>query len=903
MKKRLFIKTKSIIFVFALFFIFNASGQQSYQTTKPWTYWWWMGSAVNKTDVKEQLSEFAKAGLGGVHIVPIYGVKGYENQFKDFLSEEWLEAIEFTIAEAEKLNLGVDLTMGTGWPFGGKWITKEHAAKKLISREFEFEKTDFISLNLEEVKSNTGMLEVLAVYASNGKERINLKEQITNKNISQKVSKTDWKVTVYGISQTRQKVKRAAPGGEGLVLDYFDKKSVNTYLNHFDSVFTNTTHPVNPRAFYHDSYEVYGANWTKQFLSVFKELQGYDFTDHLYILEDRTDTNYPLIIHDVRETLSELLYSEFTQTWIDWCKENNKLSRNQAHGSPGNLLDLYALADVPETESFGCSEFNIPGLECDPDYEVENFGRPSPLMMKFASSPANLLNKPLVSSETATWLADHFKVSLKQVKPQIDELLTAGINHVFYHGITYSPKEEGFPGWLFYASTNFGLQSHFWDEFPLLNNYIENCQKPLQEATADNDILLYFPVNDIWTKHRAKKSDILFQFDVHHYKEWFSDASFGETAELLWNEGYTFDYVSDKQIAKLNVDSDKNLFISNASKYQTIVVPHIDYIPESTLENLNALAEQGVKIIFVDVQPAYYSGFPGKEVNDKLYEIENFIISDELVKDINGLGIPQEELKNKGLDFIRKKNEQGYLYFITNLGNNFNEGEIKLSTTYEYLSITDPLTKKSGYVKTDGNFRISLPPGKSLLVQTSLLQPNIDKIQDYQTTELMQLNCNWEVTFENAKKHQLKEVYEVKELGSWTGWGDKALKTFSGKASYKASFKIDELDKDVQQYTLHIEDVRETAKVIVNGVDCGTIWSFPNQLALPSGILKPENQIEIIVQNLSSNYMKKYDPENPRWKKFYEINFVNITYDKFSTEKWDYAPSGLIGKIYLTAEK
>jgi hypothetical protein len=162
------------------------------------------------------------------------------------------------------------------------------------------------------------------------------------------------------------------------------------------------------------------------------------------------------VVADYCETISDLLYDQFTVNWVNKSHEMGILTRNQAHGSPGNLLDLYALADIPETESFGASGFPIPGLRQDPDYEEKRFGRPNPLTMKFASSAANITGRKLVSSESTTWLGDHFKVALSQIKPQIDELFVSGINHVFFHGTTYSPKEKPFPGRLFYASTNYG---------------------------------------------------------------------------------------------------------------------------------------------------------------------------------------------------------------------------------------------------------------------------------------------------------------------------------------------------------------------------------------------------------------------------------------------------------------
>jgi hypothetical protein len=123
----------------------------------------------------------------------------------------------------------------------------------------------------------------------------------------------------------------------------------------------------------------------------------------------------------------------------NWCKKHKVLYRYQAHGAPSNLLDLYGDASIPETECFGSSKFNIPLVDYDLDYNEDQFARPHPLIYKFASSPAHILGKPLVSSETGTWLADHFKVSLSQVKPQIDELFVSGINHIL-------PLRMVFPG-------------------------------------------------------------------------------------------------------------------------------------------------------------------------------------------------------------------------------------------------------------------------------------------------------------------------------------------------------------------------------------------------------------------------------------------------------------------------
>ena len=74
-------------------------------THKPWTYWWWLGSAVDKSNITYNLELYQQGGMGGVHIIPIYGVKGYENQFIDYLTPKWLEMLAYTARECKRLGI------------------------------------------------------------------------------------------------------------------------------------------------------------------------------------------------------------------------------------------------------------------------------------------------------------------------------------------------------------------------------------------------------------------------------------------------------------------------------------------------------------------------------------------------------------------------------------------------------------------------------------------------------------------------------------------------------------------------------------------------------------------------------------------------------------------------------
>lgn len=103
-------------------------------TMKPWTRWWWQGSAVNGKDLDWNLEQFQQAGLGGVEITPIYGAMGHEKECLQFLSPAWMNALTHTLKKSKALDLGVDLANATGWPFGGPWVSDEDASKSVYHK-------------------------------------------------------------------------------------------------------------------------------------------------------------------------------------------------------------------------------------------------------------------------------------------------------------------------------------------------------------------------------------------------------------------------------------------------------------------------------------------------------------------------------------------------------------------------------------------------------------------------------------------------------------------------------------------------------------------------------------------------------------------------------------------------
>lgn len=871
--------------------------------TKTWARWWWMGSAVDKPNLKASLIDFQKAGIGGVEITPIYGVKGQEANFIDFLSPKYLDMLDYTIKIADSLNIQVDMVLGTGWPYGGAHVTIPYAATKLVTERFEIKKnesiTKTITVDATKDKMPVKLLHVLA-YGKNG-AFLNLTNQLNGNQLKWKAKKTDY--TIYAIfeSKTGQQVKRAAPGGKGYTLDHYSTDALNAYVEPFNKAFETIKNK--PRAIFNDSYEVYGTDFTPQFFEEFEKRRGYDLKKYMPQLLSKEDVDIDnRIKSDYRETISDLLLNKFDMPWTAWANSKNFKTKLQAHGSPGNLIDLYASADIPECETFGSMPYDIPGFRREAEDIRE--GDADPVMLKFSSSAAHISGKQLTSSETFTWLRDHFKTALSQCKPEVEDLLLNGINHVFLHGSTYSPKEAVWPGWKFYASVNFNATNTIWEDAPALFSYIENCQSMLQSGKPDNETLLYWPIYDTWGKHL--ESTLFFEFKIHSLKKWLHDTPFYDTTKKLMNGGYSLDFISDKFIEQATVKN--GLIVLPGGNYKSLVVPPCEKMPLKTLEKLIALKKSGANIIFEGL-PKTVPGFHDYEVQtSKLATtISNnkaiLNITTNLFNDLENANIHPETMVNSGLKFIKREINGEKIYYLVNHTSKAINEFIPLAIGNKDVLILDPLTKAFGnaMVKKESKttwVKLQIEPGQSFILKTenTKSQPNWHYYDAINSP--ISLQGEWTITFEKGGP-KLPASAKMNTLQSWTNLSPEA-EAFSGTATYTLQFDAPTLEAD--SWMLHLGDVRESAKVWLNGKFIGNLWSVPFNINLGS-LNKGKNELKIQVTNLPANRIRDKELKGEEWKIFYEINMVDKDYQKFDATKWQPMPSGLLGPISITPLK
>jgi hypothetical protein len=865
--------------------------------THPWSRWWWMGSAVDQANLSRLLSLYKDAGLGGVEICPIYGAKGQEKKFISFLSPEWMEMLAHTTREAKRLDLGIDLTTGTGWPFGGPWVADADASSRVILEHYK------LAIG-EELKQELppGELQCLMAFPDQGAP-LELTSLVVSRRLNWTAPAGSWRLYAVLKKGPIQQVKRAAPGGEGNVLDPYSVNALNRYLTAFDRAFAGYSGSA-PRSQFHDSFEYYGAQWTENLFQEFEKRQGYDLRQWLPALfgEGPTDT-VARIKSDYRELLGSL-HLAYMRSWAEWCHQQGSLARNQAHGAPANLVDLYAASDIPETEIFGSiEEKQIP-------------------LNKFSSSAAHLKVNRLASAESFTWLREHFQTNLSQVKEAADYLFLSGVNHLFLHGIPYSPAEAPWPGWQFYASVNFGPQGGFWKDLPGLNAYVTRVQSVLQSGQPAQDLLLYFPMHDIW---QSPSDELLTTLTVHNAEKWLHPYPYYATAMTLWNSGYSFDYLSDGFLAGARCE--KNRIIVGGNAFGAILVPKCHFMPPVSLRKLIDLAEAGATVIFEGDLPEDVPGMgqlelrrqefkqllqiahrSTAELNRETANARNqglFITGADLKCLLQKAGIRREPCVDKGLRFVRREHLGGFHYFIVNRSPQPLDGWVTLGTQAKSAVLFDPRSddyqgKARLMQNTDGTtaFYLQLGPGESMVLRTFTDRVISGPAWKYFKTASagQPLTGTWKIQFVEGGPELPKSVVTAK-LDSWTRLGGDDARCFAGTARYTLTFKAPTGTPD--DWLLDLGRICETARVRLNGHAIAHLWAAPFQLRVGQWLHPGSNTLDVDVTNLAANRIADLDRRKVSWKYFYDANVVGKDYKPLDASGWPLFESGLLGPVKL----
>ena len=348
-------------------------------------------------------------------------------------------------------------------------------------------------------------------------------------------------------------------------------------------------------------------------------------------------------------------------------------------------------------------------------------------------------------------------------------------------------------------------------------------------------------------------------------------------------------------------------------------------LPLTTLEQLIALAERGATVV---IHKRLQEDVPGlgrlEERRARLTRLLSgipwqstlsgglqtaavgqgrFLLGDDLGLLLDEAGLRRERLVESGLTFVRRSYQGGHHYFLSNLGSQPVEGWVLLAVDAAAAALFDPLTGNRAMAATRGETEgglevyLQLEPGQSCILRT-FHEPVDGPAWAYLETidDGIPLEGPWQVTFLEGEP-ELPEDFRTGRLASWTDSGDADARRFAGTARYRLTFAKPAIDAD--DWLLDLGEVRESARVALNGREVGTLWSLPFRIPVGEYLHEGENVLEVEVTNLTANRIADLDRRKVPWRKFYDINFVNINYEKFDASNWPPMDSGLLGPVRL----
>jgi hypothetical protein len=576
------------------------------QSARPMTRWWWFGGATTPEEITRELTLMSESGLRGVELQPVYPLevddpkRGIRNV--RCFSSEWFDLLRHTTKETRRLGMQFDLTLGSGWPYGGPFIPIELAARQARVMVQETAGPGRFSWRLTpELSEDENIVAALAVpvlpsgHPDLQHSRV-VWDQTRRPGTSAGFSGMGfddwdvplglWRLMVVIDCPTGQQVKRPTLGMEGYVLDHFNRQAMDLFLAAAGDQVLNELKPVADPPFHSvfcDSLEVYGADWTPNLLREFERRRGYALTPYLPALWQEAGPLTPHIRYDYHLTLSDLILENFFAPLADWAQRHGMTARIQAHGAMGDVMQGYALAHIPEGEH----------IEGGDQYAVDIQHR------RLASSAGHIYRKPVISAESYSWLRfPLFMVTLEMMKGASDAQFLDGINQIVNQGYSYSPPQVGQPGWTFYASTVVNHNNIWWRHYHYLTRYIQRVCALLQQGVPVNPVAVYVPLADVYAKFGIGGLNTDVEIERQLGTQWLLE---------LRRSGYDFDLINDDALARL-ASVEAGTLRAGTGAYSAVIVPDVQYMPPESLDVLLKFVQEGGFLIFSGRLPAAAPG-------------------------------------------------------------------------------------------------------------------------------------------------------------------------------------------------------------------------------------------------------------------------------------------------------
>jgi len=627
------------------------------QAARPMMRWWWFGPDVDREEIDRELAAMAAAGIGGAEVALVHPLRPGAPHY---LSDEVKGHLRHAAESARELGLRLDLTLGSGWSYGGAHIGPEHAARRLRWQRRDlgpealewtlhpsWPGDELVSVHLGEGLPPTGWTRL---EAASGQPRI-------------PPGRGPRTVLIAWSEVTGQQVKRAAAGAEGPVVDHLSAAAVRHHLDVVGGALLEAVPAHLLGSVFSDSLEVYGAGWTAELPAHFRERRGYDLLPLLHLLEVDAPGAEDLR-EDYGRTLSELVEDGFVATCRDWAEEHGVRFRLQGYGQPPITLSAQRGAHLLEGEGAGWTALT---------------------QSRWASSAAHLDRREVVSSEVWTWVhSPSFRAGPLDLLGEAHEHLLLGITQFVGHGWPYTAPDVPGLGWTFYAAGALDDRNAWWPAMPELTSHLTRLCATLRLGEPGADVALYLPYGDVRAA-RGTGHDLWSACRAHIGEE---------LPAVIRRAGYDLDLIDDDVLEQLD-----------PAAYPVVVLPWVRRLPARTAHWLDRVRQAGGTVLSVG-SPGYAAGEPvamesahrdaealGDHATLSMAGARaTEVPAGPLEEALRGVLAPPLALAGDGgeVGTVRRRLADGDLYLLVNTGPTAREIQVTLREPRAALSLHDP---------------------------------------------------------------------------------------------------------------------------------------------------------------------------------------------------------------------
>ncbi len=612
---------------------------------RPHPFWSW-NDRLEEEELRHQIRLLAQSGHGGFFM---HARDGLETPY---LGEEWFRLINACADEAKKQGMLAWCYDENGWPSGSAGGAVPEA---------KYENQQFVLRCIPYNKDEATRGDVLGWYAVN--------EDLTYMRLD-----ADSGEAAAAQLKGGQTLYYCTAIPDGSYIDLLNPAVVKDFIDSthekYDAAANGALQNGDLAGFFTDEpqYTLCKTPWTTIAKAEFDKRYGYDIIEHIPALFLQSP-NKEAVRFDYWKMISDLYCNSFMKQIYDWCSEHGTKLTGHVMMEDNLLCQMHCTGGaMPAYE-----HMHIPGIDWLGRGMPDSNGREGvPVLPLQLGSVAAQLGKKQTLTETYAMCG--WNASFAELRHLADWQYLNGVNLMCQHLVGYSlrgRRKNDYPPSMFY-------QSPFWKDYNVFCDTLARMGKLFAEAEDDTHTLMLHPMHSIWIKYT--------NYDMNGEGDF--DKEFCETSLKLSEYHIPYHFGDETLMAKYGSVNGKTLVVGNC-KYDTVMIPRLYGMDQSTYELLNEYADNGGNLVYigsVEKLPEYIDGRYAKDELSKLFskmkkaDIEK---EEEFLQYVADSGLNEVEITDKTgvcrhIQYRCRTNEGKKLYFFVNMDRN-NAHRVKIT--------------------------------------------------------------------------------------------------------------------------------------------------------------------------------------------------------------------------------